>query len=261
MDPRKRLLKRAATEVVNDRFIIPQKYRDKMMNVTTYSSLLLLAEVRGWLSVNEQAIFKGTAIGHLLSVPEDSKFSGTILHFLLSREIHVDDKPDEMHFKVGGKILHFGKREFALITGLSFKKPQKAFVSPADPSSLMRTYFPNQDRIIGSKVKALLSKKNSTLPSLDRVKLALLLVVHRFLMGRQDSDIINIVFWHLVDDLEEFNKYPWGEVTFDRAIAKLKSPLLYQANKKNSDAGGDPTYKVFGLWISCLVCLICVDER
>ncbi|KAI3844780.1 hypothetical protein MKX03_003424 [Papaver bracteatum] len=124
--PRKRLLKRAAAEGVNDRYIIPQKYRDKMANVTTYSSLLLLAEVRGWLSVNEQAIFK-------------------------------------------------------------------------------------------------------------------------------------------VDDLEEFNKYPWEEVTFDRAIAKLKSPLLYQANKKNSDAGGEPTYKVLGLahalvyigWQPHMLCVLC----
>ncbi|RZC76285.1 hypothetical protein C5167_000414 [Papaver somniferum] len=167
------------------------------------------------------------------------------------REIHMDDKPDEMHFKVGGKVLHFGKREFALITGLSFKKPEKDFISPPNSSSLMRTYFPNQNRVSGSKVKDLLSKRNSTCSSLDKVKLALLLVVHKFLMGRPDRDTINISYWHLVDDLEEFNKYPWGEATFGK-IAKFRSPLLYQANKENSGAGGE-CYKVVGIAHALLV--------
>ncbi|KAI3894054.1 hypothetical protein MKW92_026072, partial [Papaver armeniacum] len=208
--------------------------------------LLLLAEVRDLLSVDEQAIFKGTAIGHLLSVPDDSKFSGTIVHFLLSREIQLDDKPDEMHFKVGGKVLHFGKREFALITGLSFNKSEKDFISSLNPSSLMRKHFPNQDRVSASEVKDLLSKNNSACPSLDRVKLALLLVVHNFLMSRQYRQAINISYWHLVDDLEEFNKYPWGEVTFAR-ISKFRLPLIYQANKENSGAGGEPSYTVVGI--------------
>ncbi|KAI3844784.1 hypothetical protein MKX03_003428 [Papaver bracteatum] len=45
MDPRKKLLQRTAAEGVNDRYILPQKYRDRTAHVTTYSSLLLLAEV------------------------------------------------------------------------------------------------------------------------------------------------------------------------------------------------------------------------
>ncbi|KAI3894048.1 hypothetical protein MKW92_026066, partial [Papaver armeniacum] len=246
-DLRKRLLRKEAVEGVNgSRYIHPRKFRDKNVQFFNRSSLLLLAQVRDWLSVEEKAIFMGTAIGHLLSVPDDSKFSSTIVHFLLSREIHVDGKPDEMHFKVGGKVLHFGKRELALITGLSFKKSENAFASPSNPSSLMKTHFPNQRRVSALKVKALLIRKKSTCPSLDRVKLALLLVVHNFLMSRQDRDTIEIGHWHLVDDLEEFNKYPWGEVTFDR-ITKFRLPLLYQAIKENSGAGGEPSYTVAGL--------------
>ncbi|KAI3969305.1 hypothetical protein MKX01_007345 [Papaver californicum] len=256
MGLRKKIPKKDAVEGVNDSidsgYIHPPKIRDKHVHITNYSSLLLLAKVRNWLSVDEQAIFKGTAIGHLLSVPADSVFSGTVVHFLLAREIHVDDKPDEMHFMVGEKVLHFGKREFALITGLSFKKSEKAFISPANPSSLLRTHFPNQNRVSGSEVKSLLSKKNSTCPFLDRVKLALLLVVHNFLMGRPVRDTINIRYWHLVDNLEEFNKYPWGEVTFGR-ITEFRSPLLYRTNKENSGAGGKPKYTVAGIAQALLV--------
>ncbi|RZC82216.1 hypothetical protein C5167_045006 [Papaver somniferum] len=249
MNRRKSLRKKVAVEGANDidsSYIHPQKFRDKSATVINHSSLLLLAEVRDLLSVDEQAIFKGTAIGHLLSVPDDSKFSGTIVHFLLSREIQLDDKPDEMHFKVGGKVLHFGKREFSLITGLSFKKSGKDFISSLNPSALMKKHFPYQDRVSASEVKALLSKNNSACPSLDRVKLALLLVVHNFLMSRQYRQAINISYWHLVDDLEEFNKYPWGEVTFPR-ITKFRLPLIYQANKENSGAGGEPSYTVVGI--------------
>ncbi|KAI3878243.1 hypothetical protein MKX03_005072 [Papaver bracteatum] len=248
MDRRKSLRNKVAVvEGDNVRYIHPPEFRNKNMQLTNFSSLPLLANVRDWLSADEQAILKGTSIGHLLSVPADSKFSSTIVHFLLSREIHMDGKPDEMHFKVGGKILHFGKREFALITGLSFKKPEKAFVSPANPPSLMRTHFPNQNHISGSEVKDLLSKRNPTCPSLDRVKLALLLVVHRFLMSHQDRDAMSISYWHLVDHLEEFNKYPWGEVAFSR-LKKSRSALLYQANKDNSDS-----YKGVGITHALLV--------
>ncbi|KAI3844788.1 hypothetical protein MKX03_003432, partial [Papaver bracteatum] len=248
MNRRKSLRRKVAVEGANDidRYIHPPKFRDRSATVINHSSLLLLAEVQNLLSVDEQDVFKGTAIGHLLSVPDDSKFSGTIVHFLLSREIQLDDKPDEMHFKVGGKVLHFGKREFALVTGLSFKKSGNGFISSLNPSSLMRKHFPNQDRVSGSEVKALLSRNNSACPSLDRVKLALLLVVHNFLMSRQYKQAINIGYWHLVDDLEEFNKYPWGEVTFAR-IKKFRLPLIYQANKENSGAGGEPSYTVVGI--------------
>ncbi|KAI3894053.1 hypothetical protein MKW92_026071 [Papaver armeniacum] len=256
MDRRRSLRKKVAVAGANDidRYIHPPEFRNKRMQIHNYSSLLLLAEIRKRLSVDEQAIFEGTAIGHLLSVPEDSKFSGTIVRFLLSREIQMDDKPDEMHFKVGEKLLHFGKREFALITGLSFKKPEKAFVYSTNLPTLMRTHFPNQNHVSGSEVKALLFKNNSTCPSLDRVKLALLLVVHNFLMSHQNGDPINMNYWHLVDDLEEFNKYPWGEVTFDRITKwRLRSQQLYQANKENSGAGGKHAYKVVGIGHALLV--------
>ncbi|KAI3964874.1 hypothetical protein MKW92_033221 [Papaver armeniacum] len=68
-------------------YIHPQKYRDGYGKITTYYSLLSLKELREKSEDHEQAIFRITAIGHLLDMPEEQSWSGALVNYLLSREV------------------------------------------------------------------------------------------------------------------------------------------------------------------------------
>ncbi|KAI3877988.1 hypothetical protein MKW92_001449, partial [Papaver armeniacum] len=90
--------------------------------VTTYSSPKVLKRVRNPLVSAEQEKFMSTAIGPLLHLPMQT-WSAALFHFLLASQISMDDEgdkgnPEEMRVMVCGKELSFGKKEFALISGL-----------------------------------------------------------------------------------------------------------------------------------------------
>ncbi|KAI3910689.1 hypothetical protein MKW92_009635 [Papaver armeniacum] len=74
--------------VVKERtYIHPQKYRDGYGKITNYSSLPSVKELREKLEPHEQALFRTTAIGHLLDIPIKQRWSGALFHYLLSREV------------------------------------------------------------------------------------------------------------------------------------------------------------------------------
>ncbi|KAI3879059.1 hypothetical protein MKW92_045951 [Papaver armeniacum] len=158
-------------------YIHPQKYRDGYGKITTYSSLLSLKELREKLEDHEKAIFRTTAIGHLLDMPEEQSWSGALVNYLLSRRLPTllfpEKRPKKsrrnmvrgfVEFGFGkvsdkksgsikicdnpfDKDLCFGKLEFTLISGLSFRKPDQAFICPAEPSTLKTRYFSTIDSV------------------------------------------------------------------------------------------------------------------
>ncbi|RZC89942.1 hypothetical protein C5167_029008, partial [Papaver somniferum] len=154
--------------VKKTKYIHPRKYRDGYGKITTYSSLLSVKELRKTLADHEKAIFRTTAIGHLIDMPEEQSWPGALVNYLLSREVaypadpggKAEEKVVDTWFRVCdeefgfGKVsdkksgsikicdnpfdkdLCFGKLEFTLISGLSFRKPDQAFICPAGPSTL-----------------------------------------------------------------------------------------------------------------------------
>ncbi|RZC50531.1 hypothetical protein C5167_018959 [Papaver somniferum] len=82
----------------------------------------LMSTIKGRLSEKAYALFALMAVGHFLDMTVTLN-SSTILHFLLSRKIVRQDDGDPfcMNFGVGGHILRFRMKEFALATGLNFK--------------------------------------------------------------------------------------------------------------------------------------------
>ncbi|XP_026442262.1 uncharacterized protein LOC113341722 isoform X1 [Papaver somniferum] len=115
-------------------FIHPARYRAYTCKITTYSSPKVLKWVPNLLSPAEQEKFMSTAIGFLLHLPMQT-WSSSLFHFLLASQISTGDEGDkgnreEMCVMVCGKEFSFGKKEFALISGLSFRKSNHNFSRP-----------------------------------------------------------------------------------------------------------------------------------
>ncbi|RZC49535.1 hypothetical protein C5167_017974 [Papaver somniferum] len=235
-------------------------------------------------------------------------WSSALFHFLLASQISTGDEGDkgnreEMRVMVCGKELSFGKKEFALISGLSFRKSDHNFSRPATKPCLKMKHFPDEVKpVTGKRLKLLLfgkveeeedddekkSKKCSKkedkkksrkchrsskkeeeekisrechqssnsnaeceivkvpLESDDKVKLSLLYVVHRYVLGKGDEKVVEHDHWYLVHNLVDFNSYPWAEIAFSRTIDNSNSALDYQINA-NKPVGSEVTYKSQGM--------------
>ncbi|KAI3904152.1 hypothetical protein MKW98_021738, partial [Papaver atlanticum] len=69
-------------------------------------------------------------------------------------------------------------------------------------------------------------------PVEDRVKVALLYVVNMFLLGTQYIHGIADDLWHLVENLSEFNNYPWGERVYKATLFQSDSAIKSQMKKE-----------------------------
>lgn len=145
-------------------FVHPARYRAYTCKVTTYSSPKVLKWVRNLLSPAEQEKFMSTTIGPLLHLPMQT-WSSALFHFLLASQISTGDEGDkgnreEMRVMVCGKELSFGKKEFALISGLSFRKSDHNFSRPATKPCLKMKHFPDEGKpVTGKRLKLLLFGK------------------------------------------------------------------------------------------------------
>ncbi|RZC50009.1 hypothetical protein C5167_018440 [Papaver somniferum] len=230
-----------STDGVERIFIHPARYRAYTCKVTTYSSPKVLKWVRNLLSPTEQEKFMSTAIGSLLHLPVQT-WSSALFHFLLACQISTGDEGDkgnreEMRVMVCVKEPSFGKKEFALISGLSFRKSNHNFSRPDTKPCLKMKYFPNEGKPVTAKLP---------LESDDMVKLSLLYVVHRYVLGKTDDKVVEYDHWYLVDNLVDFNSYPWAEIAFSRTIVNSNAALDYQI-KANRPVGTDVTYKCQGM--------------
>ncbi|KAI3874332.1 hypothetical protein MKX03_025545 [Papaver bracteatum] len=88
-------------------------------------------------------------------------WSSALFHFLLASQISNGDEGDkgnreEMCIMVCVKELSFGKKKFALISGLSFRKSDHIFSHPATKPRLKMKHFPDEEKPITGKLLKLL---------------------------------------------------------------------------------------------------------
>ena len=81
------------------------------------------------------------------------------------------------------------------------------------------------------------------------LKLALLYFSCDVLLGKEAKNLIDLHWVQLVDSLEDFNKYPWGIICYDRTLFGLKKALYKRIPKKveKNDGKGIATYDAYTL--------------
>ena len=152
-----------------------------------------------------------------------------------------------MWILVHSKGLRFSALELALITRLKFGK-----ISQFDITSLRirDQYFNRENKILNDRLekvfialckkgKRMSTKKTKNKAKLngksnldeDIVKLALLYFVEHVPLGKEGKNLIDLQWVQLVDNLEEFNKYPWGKICYERTLFGLKRVLDKRQSK------------------------------
>ena len=214
------------------------------------------------LKIEDVRRFTESCFGHFLQMHRQNNFSGGIVHRLLLRELHHDGPADEMRFLLGKHIVRFSKTEFCLITGLKFGvEPDTARYEVVE-NGIHDRYFRGQEEVEIEKLRAVL-RIGIFEQQYDAVKLALLFMLNRILMGFDGRDKVPVWQFRLVEDLDAFDVFPWGTHVYRRSIYGFKrafdGPRQRLAEKRRQEGEDldvqnlELTYNIYGLPHALLV--------
>ena len=170
-------------------------------------------------------MFEDTCFGHFLGMHK-LQFSIPVVHCLLLRVVESPNT-DEMWFKVGDTTIRFSAQEFHIVTGLNCSPYPKVNVhnKKIEGIGLMEDLLNRDMSLYNDNLESIFMEASSD-NDLFMVKLALLYFLETVLLGREKKSLID-----KVDDIEEFNKYPWGRDCFERTMKSLQEAVIVQKNR------------------------------
>ena len=185
-------------------------------------------------------LFKESPFGHFLDISDYYRHFSQVMWLLLVREADCY-RDSEMWFVVNEIPIRFSLMEYALISGLKCSKYPEGWESQAESKSFKDRHFRGRPSCITiedlkTKLKQL-SDQNQKKKSQKKnevnneiLKMASLLFVSAVLMhGDKKQANIDPKLLGLVDDLEMFNKFPWGTHSYEYTLKQLRKSLKEKA--------------------------------
>ncbi|KAH6755175.1 hypothetical protein C2S52_023659 [Perilla frutescens var. hirtella] len=164
---------------------------------------------------------KGSCFGHLFQ-QQEFICQGQLLGTLLKKLQRHSLKRMRLSFKINNDIVEFGPKEFAVMTGLRLAGDP---VTPSTSAFYSDVFINKKPLYSGSETS---------------YKLALLLVVYGILLAKdRTSKGVTLEYLHVVDDVQRFNNFPWGKVTYEfliRSMEQARSCLARAIRKDERQA-------------------------
>ena len=168
--------------------------------------------------------FAKSCFGHFLSFDANAIFSSHLVHNLLTREITFEGAgQNEIWFGIGQRRMRFSKYEFCLVTGLKFGGPSNipSFNSIPVRGGVYQRYWPTMDVNVTRLNQRFIEPGAVFQKPLDAFKIALVLFVETFLFGSDYRKKVSSWLFSLVEELEQFNRFPWGKHVYQRTFQYL----------------------------------------
>ncbi|CAA0815166.1 Unknown protein [Striga hermonthica] len=189
--------------------------------VTNRCDLKVVNHVFEELDDEHQDLFLESCFRPLVHIPE-LKLSSQIIHHLLMRTLKSSD--NEKHavwFKFGENQARLGLQEFSLVTGLKIVDDPEYEV-PERSSSLLHLFKKKRGKIMRKdlleKFDNLKKKEHAHL----KYKLGLITVLEHVILSAECRTLVSEKWFHLVEDLEHFNSYPWGNLSYGYTVKLFK---------------------------------------
>ena len=224
------------------------------------------------LNTPKEKLFKESCFGWLLDIPRFQE-SGVLIHYFVCHQVaceegDTDVVPLRYHLpdldRVGHVEVQFGREEFCLITGLRFGIEFRENYE-SGPNFFRRRVFPSSTD--SKNIKACMlyslikSKEFSKLSDVDGVRVCLLAVLLLVLKGTESKNVVEGFLFRLVEDLDMWNKYPWGSYVWPTLYDNLRDAAI-DRRKLHFEERKDPSppkytlngflwaFKVYHLFIS-----------
>ncbi|KAI5338385.1 hypothetical protein L3X38_017656 [Prunus dulcis] len=219
-----------------------EAYSSRVNNCSHANSSL--AAIRAKLSAEQLEQFKTSCFGHLLNI-DKIQFSGQIVHGVVLRRVAGQGVKglDGLSFLIGCDVAQFTRQDFCLITGLRFGEVHEVSSGESDEIRLQKRYFIDEGITCNALEEVFLRCTEED----DIYKLALVYFAELVVLGMDKHLNINLNYLILVEDLDAFNRYPWGSVSFDKTQDSLFSaPTKYLKSFEKEEGRGKGKSKVTG---------------
>ncbi|XP_038693067.1 uncharacterized protein LOC119990985 [Tripterygium wilfordii] len=210
-------------------YIIPegQHFPAKVSNFSQPD--VVICNIMDKLNEDQLETFSRSCFGMYLRI-KSLTFSWQIVHQLLLRQVESSNHSfgTTFNFRLAGKQAAFSFEDFALVIGLVCTGiPPISSLVDTSTQRLRDAYFKGNNSIKRSELEStFLGLKPQLDNEDDVVKLALVYFVEFVLLGRERSrNISDVAYLQLVENLDEFNKYPWGSVSYTRTSKSLAGAM------------------------------------
>ncbi|KAF3440778.1 hypothetical protein FNV43_RR19064 [Rhamnella rubrinervis] len=150
---------------------------------------------------------------------------------------------DVMEFNFNGNGAIFTRKEFGIITGL---KMENTLDVPSPPYSdrIKNRYFGHIHKIKNMDVRNVFInvRRNQLEYEDDFMRLALIYFLECGLLGKESQVRINLDYLSMVEDLNFFNQYSWGLVSYNATLRSLQKALDLHRGELNKSS----TYSLGG---------------
>ncbi|VFQ59358.1 unnamed protein product [Cuscuta campestris] len=192
--------------------------------INTYCNVNEVArQIRAKLNQEELGRFRTSAFGVLLDVLDCPWISGQLLIHLVGNCVQSTDdsgRKDKLKFKILGNEVVLTKGQFHLITDLKMGG-HRGIMDNGVGGRFAARYFQSSKSVKRKEITKAFLRFNrdaeGTMPS-DALKMSLIYALANTFLGNQPSVNLPMHYLSLVDDIEKFNNYPWGDDVWSELV-------------------------------------------
>ena len=149
---------------------------------------------------------------------------------MLQKQMKSDDQHYDLSliYNVNGHLLHFGRREFNLITGFRFGTPTLRGFRTGPLKFRDRVFLEKiGEHLENIDLLSLIEDDEAFSKISDEyaIRVCFLLALEVIFMGRELISVVADPFVKMVDSLETWNDFPWGE-----HIWRMLYDVIYNVN-------------------------------
>ena len=193
-------------------------------------------------------MFKDSCFGHFLSVSECLDVQLTLLHQLIRRQVNNNDSDNAIYFSICNNQVRFSVVDFALITGLKCHGVTESAVREQSSAviGVRERYFKGMKSIRRQDIEVVLNAQSPIEDEKDVgiLQLCLIYFVSNVLLSANKENFVADLYFQLVNDMDNFNLYDWGSVTWFKTRESIRNTgLIIRAAEK---ANKEPNYNLYG---------------
>ncbi|GMN23191.1 hypothetical protein TIFTF001_040415 [Ficus carica] len=187
-----------------------------------------LKKLSGWLSPRQYESLKTQACIQQFMHLDTLGWSGQVFHNIVMRLTTHSAMGDALWFELGEDLVRFSINEFCLITGLNCVGSTHL---PVVESRLMSRYFSNVRGVTREYLELQMSNSKFDDDD-DAVKLSLLYIVFSIHLSNASSVKIDPKYFTLADNLDAFNEFPWGVLSWEATRTAICSTMENRISSK-----------------------------
>ncbi|GMN21806.1 hypothetical protein TIFTF001_040115 [Ficus carica] len=187
-----------------------------------------LKKLRGWLSPRQYESLKTQPCIQQFMHLDTLGWSGQVFHNIVMRLTTHSAMGDALWFELGEDLVRFSINEFCLITGLNCVGSTHL---PVVESRLMSRYFSDVRGVTREYLELQMSNSKFDNDD-DAVKLSLLYIVFSIPLSNASSVKIDPKYFALADNLDAFNEFPWGVLSWEATRTAICSTVENRISSK-----------------------------